>query len=112
MFSSHKKETIYLPKHKNVPAQDSPQCYYFSFLHLLAMHAKQNDVPPYIKEIVDACKHETKGYREIMIEKIIKYAEDLTRIADEIIDNEDSSYDGDWAVDFVDKYGVDFAMAR
>lgn len=111
MLSSNKK--IYLPKHKNIPIQDSPQCYYFSFLHLLAMHGNQNNVPPYVKEIVETCKYSPKEqYRKIMIEKITKYAEDLTWIEDEIIDNEDSDYEGDWIEDFVDTYGVDFAMAR
>ncbi len=107
-----KKEFMYLPKHTNVPTQDSPQCYYFSFLHLLSMHGNQNNVPPYVEEIVNTCKDKATGYREVIIGKITEHAESLTWVADEIIDNEDSEYDGDWAEDFVDKYGVDFALAR
>ncbi|KTD18499.1 Uncharacterised protein [Legionella lansingensis] len=106
------KAIIYLPKHTNIPAQDSPQCYYFSFLHLRAMHGMQNNVPPYVKEIVDACKYETGEYRDIMLNIMTKYAEDLIQIADEIIDDGGDDYEGDWIEDFLDKYGVDFAMAR
>jgi hypothetical protein len=76
------------------------------------MHGNQNNVPPYVKEIVETCKHETEGFREIIIKIIIQHAEDLTWIADEIIDNEGSDYEGDWAEDFVDKYAVDFVMAK
>lgn len=111
-LTESQKEIIYLPKHTTIPTQDSPQCYYFSFLHLYAMHSIQNNAPNYVKEIVEACKHKTDGYREIMIHILTAHAEELTWIADEIIDEEDSDYEGDWIEDFLDKYGVDFAMAR
>ncbi|WP_182351853.1 hypothetical protein [Legionella sp. PC1000] len=47
-----------------------------------------------------------------MINILTDHAEDLTRFGDEILDEEDSSYEGDWVVDFVDKYGVDITMAK
>ncbi len=112
MSPMNRSGIIYLPKHNHVPVQSSPQCYYFTFLHLLAMHGKRDCVPSYVREIVDACQFQADGYREIMIDKITRYAEELVWIADEIMNDEDDDYDGDWIVDFMDKYGVDFAMAR
>lgn len=110
MFS--KKEIIYIPKHTHIPAQDSPQCYFFSFLHLRAMHRIQANVSSCVSDIVQACRNTKDDFREIMYQVMSAYAEDLIRVADEIIDEEGEDYDGDWIEDFLDKYGVDFAMAR
>ncbi|KTC79942.1 hypothetical protein Lche_1962 [Legionella cherrii] len=110
MFS--KKEIIYIPKHTHIPAQDSPQCYFFSFLHLRAMHKIQASVSSCVSDIVQACKETENDFKKIMYKVMSAYAEDLIRIADEIIDENGEDYDGDWIEDFLDKYGVDFAMAR
>lgn len=120
-------EIIYLPKYSGVPNQDSPQCYYFAFLHLLAMHGLLNSVPDFVKEIAQQCKMTVlEQHRQIIIDAIAQNADDLLWIADEVFDEEGSEADvagmsgesdevseeSDWAEDFFDKYGIELTIAR
>jgi hypothetical protein len=74
--------------------------------------------PYYIKKIVEKCKkaseyeYDDHKYAEIITDSIIENAEDLLWVADEIHEQEADDYEGDWAEDFLDKYGVAFTIAR
>lgn len=107
---------IYLPDYLQFARQDSPQCYYFSCSNLLTMQNLQQ--PLFIKNIVEECKnasideYDNDKYANIIIQSIIENADDLLWIADEIHEDEPDDYEGDWAEDFLGKYGVAFTMAR
>lgn len=76
------------------------------------MHKIEASVSSCVSDIVQACRATEDDFKKIIYKVMSAYADDLIRIADEIIDENGEDYDGDWIEDFLDKYGVDFAMAR